>query len=283
MQINPGPASESDTVLLQRRGLPRLDSLGRGLLNLVGLVQGLGAFALISLGILFTKWDKARPVIRPMIVTHIARSGLLLLPLTAFAAVALGLVIIGQSVSLLSRVGANNYLGTIMVMTVVREIGPLLAALLVLSRTGAANVIELGTARAFGEVEALEVLGIDPIHYLVVPRIIGMAVGLFSLTMFLILGALISGYLWAFIQDVPLTPGDYFAQLLGALRVLDFALLALKSAAFGAAIAIVTCYHGLAQPMGIGDVSRATIGAVGQSIILFVLIDALFLLLYLIA
>ena len=283
MQINPGPASESDTVLLQRRGLPRLDSLGRGLLNLVGLVQGLGAFALISLGILFTKWDKARPVIRPMIVTHIARSGLLLLPLTAFAAVALGLVIIGQSVSLLSRVGANNYLGTIMVMTVVREIGPLLAALLVLSRTGAANVIELGTARAFGEVEALEVLGIDPIHYFVVPRVIGMAVGIFALTVYMILGALLSGYLWVFLQDVPLTPGDYFRQLAGALSGLDFVLLAAKTLAFGSVLALVTCYHGLAQPLSLGDVSRATVRAVGQSIVFCFMIETLFIVIYLVS
>src|SRR5207249_9259941 len=96
------------------------------------------------------------------------------------------------------------YLGTIMVIVVVRELGPLLTALLVLARVGTANVVELGTARATGEVEALEALGIDPVHYLVVPRVVGMAVGLFALTVYLILGALVSGYLWAFIQDVPL-------------------------------------------------------------------------------
>src|SRR5437899_8216383 len=116
----------------------------------------------------------------------------------------------------------------VMVSVVVRELGPLLAALFVLSRSGAANVIELGTARAFGEVEALEVLGIDPIHYLVVPRVIGMALGIFSLTVYLILVALLSGYLWAFLQDVPLRPDEYLRQLAGALHGLDFVLLALK-------------------------------------------------------
>ena len=76
-----------------------------------------------------------------------------------------------------------------------------------------------------------------------------MALGIFSLTIYLILGALLSGYLWAFIQDVPLLPGDYFRQLAGALSYLDFALLALKTGVFGFIIAIVTCYHGLAQPL----------------------------------
>ena len=164
-------------------------------------------------------------MIHPLTFHEISRAGLRLLPMFLFLAAALGLVVIGQTVSWLTRVGAINYLGTIMVIVVVRELGPLIAALLVLARIGTANVVELGTARAMGEVEALEALGIDPVHYLVVPRVIGMAVGIFSLTVYLILGALVSGYLWAFIQDVPLRPGDYFRQLAGALSGLDFALL----------------------------------------------------------
>jgi phospholipid/cholesterol/gamma-HCH transport system permease protein len=132
-----------------------------------------------------------------------------------------------------------------------------------------------------GEVEALEALGIDPVHYLVVPRVIGMALGVFALTVYLILGAVLSGYLWAFIQEVPLRPGDYFRQLGGALSGLDFALLAIKTLAFGFIIALVTCYHGLAQPLRLEEVSRATVSAVAQSVIACVLIDALFITIYL--
>jgi phospholipid/cholesterol/gamma-HCH transport system permease protein len=200
-----------------------------------------------------------------------------------FLAAALGLVVIGQTVSLLKRVGATDFLGTIMVTVVVRELGPLLTALIVLSRSGTANFIELGTARALGEVEALEVLGIDPIHYLVVPRVIGMAFGIFSLTVYLILGALASGYLWAFVQDVPLMPGEYFSQLAGALNGLDFVLLAVKTFLFGIIIAVVTCYHGLAQPLLLQEVSQATVRAVAQSVIICVLLDALFIVVYLVA
>ena len=73
-----------------------------------------------------------------------------------------------------------------------------------------------------GEVESLEALGIDPVHYFVVPRVIGMAVGIFSLTVYLILGTLVSGYFWSFVQEVPLQPGEYFNQLATALTSLDF-------------------------------------------------------------
>src|SRR6266404_5717811 len=232
-----------------RFGRSYVNFLGRRLLSFLYTLHGLGAFALITLGVIVTKGHVARKLIYPLVFQQLARSGVRLLPMILFLAVALGLVIIGQTVSLLTRVGVNTLLGTVMVTVVVRELGPLLTALFVLSRTGASTVIELGTARALGEVEALEVLGIDPIHYLVVPRVIGLAFGVFSLTIYLILVALASGYLWAFIQDVPLTPGDYFRQLAGALRSLDFVLLALKTFSFGLIIAIVTCYYGLAQPL----------------------------------
>jgi len=244
-------------------------------------MHGLGAFALITLGVLLRKFRVARPVIWPLVARELSRAGLRLLPMFLFLALALGFLIIGQTVSWLTRVGAINYLGGIMVIVVVRELGPLLTALFVLARVGTANVVELGTARATGEVEALEALGIDPVHYFVVPRVVGMALGMFSLTVYLILGALASGYLWAFLQDVPLLPGDYFDQLAGALSYLDFVLLALKTGAFGFIIALVTCYHGLAQPLQLHEVSQATVRAVAQSTVACMLLDALFIVIYL--
>jgi phospholipid/cholesterol/gamma-HCH transport system permease protein len=258
--------------------------IGRKLLRFIFTVQGLGAFALITLAVMVSKFGAAPRVIHPLVRAHLARSGIRLLPMVMFISIALGLVIIGQTVSLLvERANTTQFLGMVMVTVVVRELGPLLTAIIVLSRTGTANVIELGTARALGEVEGLEALGIDPIHYLVVPRVIGMALGIFSLTVYLILGALVSGYLWAFLQDVPLRPGDYFAQLAHSLRTLDFVALALKTSMFGAIIATVTCYHGLAQPLRLEEISGAAIRAVGQSVILCVLLDAVFIIVYLVA
>jgi phospholipid/cholesterol/gamma-HCH transport system permease protein len=281
---------EADTRVLERPptqawkgGLfPRLYAgfVGRRVFEFLVAVHGLGAFALITLGVLLRKFRVAQPVVWPLAAREISRAGLRLLPMFLFIASALGFLIIGQTVSWLTRVGAIHYLGGIMVLVVVRELGPLLTALLVLARVGTANVVELGTARATGEVEALEALGIDPVHYFVVPRVIGMAVGMFSLTVYLILGALVSGYLWAFLQDVPLLPGDYFDQLAGSLSYLDFILLALKTGAFGFVIAIVTCYHGLAQPLQLNEVSRATVRAVAQSTVACMLLDALFIIIY---
>lgn len=284
MQKGNATAFDSPKVhYLFRLRLPRFIThiLGRKLFRFLFTIQGLGAFALITLGVLLTRWRTAHKLIRPLVSQQVARCGVRLLPMFLFLAAALGLLVIGQTVSWVTRVGAIEYLGTVMVIVVVRELGPLLTAFLVLARVGTANVIELGTARAMGEVEALEALGIDPVHYLVVPRVLGMAVGVFSLTVYLIIAALVSGYIWAFVQDVPLRPSDYFRQLAGSLRGLDFVLLALKTGLFGFLIAVVTCYHGLAQPLRLDEVSHATVRAVAQSVIACVLLDALFIIIYL--
>jgi phospholipid/cholesterol/gamma-HCH transport system permease protein len=257
--------------------------IGRRLIALINTIHGLGAFALITFGVTVTKFNVASRVVHPIIRAQIQRAGVKLMPIVAFLGVALGFVVIGQTVSLLNKVGATSYYaGTVMVTVVVRELGPLFAALLVLARIGTAIVIELGTARAMGEVEALESLGIDPIHYLVMPRVIGLAMSIFALTVYFILVALFSGYVFAFIQDVPLRPGDYFSQLAAALQWEDFVLLALKTTTFGIVIAVTTCYEGLAHQLRIEDVAGATTRAVVNAIVACVALDGLFIIVYLI-
>jgi phospholipid/cholesterol/gamma-HCH transport system permease protein len=279
------------------RGTPRMQMLlraplpesytsmaGRWLVIFLTTVQGVGAFGLITLGVMLTKLRAAPQVTFPAIRHELARSGLRLLPMFLFMSAAAGLVVIGQAILWLTKVGANTLLlGPIMVYVVVRELGPLLTALLVLARSGTANVIELGTARALGEIEALEALGIDPVHYLVMPRVIAMALGVMALTVYFIIGTLVSGYLCAFLNDVPLRPADYFGQLAASLTGLDFVIVAVKSCLFGALIAVITCYHGLAQRLQLDEISRETVSAVGQSIIACVVVDAVFIFIYLLS
>jgi phospholipid/cholesterol/gamma-HCH transport system permease protein len=273
----------SEKLWLQRAPLPRgyTDFLGRKLFLFFLTAQGIAAFALITLAVIVRKLNVASSVIHPMIQREISRAGVRLLPMFLFVAVALGFLVIGQTVTVAARLGAFDYIGTVMVTVIVRELGPLLAAVLTLARAGNANVIELGTARALGEVDALEAAGIDPVHYLVVPRVIGMTLGVFSLTVYLILAALASGYLFVFLRGVPLTPADYFNELAGSLNWLDFVLLALKSCTFGFFIGIVSCYHGLAQPLRLEEIARVAVRATSQCIITCVFIDAIFFLLYL--
>jgi phospholipid/cholesterol/gamma-HCH transport system permease protein len=284
-QTHPGAAATPSTPYFAPSPPARklAHRLGHSFHNFLTTTRELGAFALITLGVMVTKLGVARDVAIPAIYQAQARSGRKMLPMLLFVSAALGLVVVGQTISLLKEFGATSYLGPIMVAVVVRELGPLLTAMLVLARSGTRNVIELGTARALGELEALEALRIDPIHYLVMPRVIGMGMAVFSLTIYFILGTMLSGYLFAFVTNVPLRPEDYLHQLIDALSGLDFAVLTIKSCFFGVVIAVVTCYHGLARPLRLEDVSQAAIRAVAQSIIGCVLIDALFIVIYILA
>ena len=251
------------------------------LISLIEDIRGMGSLLLITAGVAVTKFNTAKAVITSTDSRANGGSRFRLLPMLGFLGFAAGMVVIGQTVMILNRFGAESYIGTVMVTVVVRELGPVLAALLVLARVGTANVVELGTSRALGEVDALEALGIDPIHYLVVPRVIGVALSIFALTIYLILFALLSGFLFAFVEGVPLLPGDYFRQLAGALLWQDFVLITLKTIVFGIFIAIVTCYEGLARPLHIEDVSRATTSAVAKCVVGVVLLDAVFVIAYL--
>ncbi|HEV8543169.1 MAG TPA: ABC transporter permease, partial [Verrucomicrobiae bacterium] len=105
-----------------------LNWIGRIILRVVRTIHGLGAFALIAFAVTVTKFWKAPEVVHPMISYQITRAGVKLLPMVSFLAFALGLVVIGQTVSLLNRVGAENYAGIVMVTVIVRELGPLVTA-----------------------------------------------------------------------------------------------------------------------------------------------------------
>jgi phospholipid/cholesterol/gamma-HCH transport system permease protein len=259
----------------------RVERLGAQIFDTLRVLKELAAFAVITLGVTITKFNVSKRVVHPLIFGQIWNSGVRLFLMIGFIGAIFGLLIVGQTVGLLTELGAQGYIGTVMVTVIVRELGPLLTALIVLARAGTSNVVELGTIRALGEVEALESIGIDPVHYLVMPRVIALSLSVFCLATYLVLIAIGSGYIVAFLQDVPLTFGDYMSQLGSALRWEDFVLFGLKTTLFGAIIAVVSCYHGLARPLRVEDVSRVTARAVVESVTAFVLLDAIFLLVYL--
>ncbi|MCF7669505.1 MAG: ABC transporter permease [Verrucomicrobia bacterium] len=254
-----------------------INSLGQGVIRFFEQVHELGAFALITIGVTFTKLNKSKRLIHPLIRKHIFQSGVQLMPVTCFLAFVIGFIVVGQTIAQLSRVGAQNYAGTVMVAVVVRELGPIVATLLVLARIGTSTVIELGTSRAMGEIEALEALGIDSIHYLVMPRVISLALAVFALTVYLLILTMFSGYLFVFAQNVQLQPWTYFDQIAAALRWDDFLILGLKTVFFGLGIGVISCYEGLAKPLRLEEVSKATNRAVGKTVALCAIIDAIFI------
>lgn len=208
------------------------------------------------------------------------RAGLRQLPIIALLGGALGLLIVGQAVALLRQVGAQQYMGTVMVTVVMRELGPLLTAFVLAARAGTATVVELGALRLAGKHP--EQVGVRAMRELVVPRFRALSVSTMCLTVYLIFVALACGYLIAFLQGVPLRFGAYCAQLADAMHWMDFVLVAVKSALFGATVAVICCFHGMMRMGRVEDFSQATTRSVVESFASCLALDALFLAGYLV-
>lgn len=241
--------------------------------NLNGL-RRLIAFGLITAGVLLTRFGHGRAVVWPAIFRELYRGGVQLLPLTVTIGALLGALLIGQSVGLLIQLGAADLTGRLVVTLMVRELAPLLTAVFVLLRIGTSTVVELATSRANGEVEALEALGVDPMHYLVMPRVVGLSLASCALNIYALLAGLAGGYVLVLVRELPLTLTEFLNQIAAAMDPLDFVLLFAKSALFGGIIALAACYHGLAYPLRGDQIPGATTRTVEQSLLVIVLADA---------
>lgn len=280
---NPGaaaPEAENSGATVGGHGwvrwMARVPWLGTG----IDTARQVGAFTLIALGTLVTQRRHATRVIGPLVQAQVDRAGVRVLPIICFLGVAIGGLIVSQTTLLLVQVGQGGLVGSLLATVVVRELAPLTAALVVLARVGTATVAELGMARAMGEVEALEALGIDPVHYLVVPRLVGMSASIVCLTAYLVLTSLGAGYVVAFVRGLTMTPMDFAGSVAGALSWVDFPLLALKTAGFGVLTSMIICFHGLARPLRMEEVGEATTRTVAHTVVACVLLDGLFVPVY---
>lgn len=177
---------------------------------------------------------------------QIFESGVQALPLLIVVAVLLGGIILGQAIDQLKLVGASESIGNLLVVIVIRELGPLIPALLVLGRSGTATTVTLFNMRLNGEINALESMGIDPMRYLVLPRLEGITTAVVGLAVFFNLFVILGAYLLSALTDMNVQSHTFFNRVADAIRWPDLILLYLKANLFGVIISGVCCYHGLA-------------------------------------
>ncbi len=182
-----------------------------------------------------------------------------------------GAVFTLQSMTALERVGMESLVGAMVLISVARELGPVLTALMVTGRVGSAMATELGTMRVTEQIDAMEVMAVDPVNYLVVPRMIACAAMVPLLALVFLFVAFAGGYAVA-VGVMGIDEGAYLARIEWTLDPYDFYHGALKSIVFGAVLALVGCYKGYHAEGGARGVGRATTQAVViGSIAIFVL------------
>jgi phospholipid/cholesterol/gamma-HCH transport system permease protein len=209
-----------------------------------------------------------------VLVLQILFTGVEALSIVALVALAIGAVIIVEGGTILPRFGQTSLMYSILVIVITRELGPLLTAFIIIARSGTAIATELGNMVVSHEIEAYVSVGINPISYLVVPRVLGVTISVVALTVYFNVFGLIGSFLVSqLVKPVPF--GEYFRALLAAVQPADLVSTLVKSFVFGIIISVVATYQGFRVTLSVTEIPRATIKAVGQGFVLCLAADAL--------
>ncbi len=206
-------------------------------------------------------------------------TGFQALPLISVLAVAAGSLVIMQSSFQLSLLGGPEMIGNLLVAIIIRELAPLLTALIVIARSGTAVASEIGNMRVNREIEALEIMGIHPLSYIVFPRLFGGLVSVLCLAFYFSFVAVLGGFLVTkFVHDMSFD--FFFDSLANAFAGEDVWLFLLKNTFSGLIIFTVCCFQGLSVQTGSHEVPQVTTKAVVHSIIYVTLFNLVVTLLF---
>lgn len=215
------------------------------------------------------------PVRMRQILEQLVRIGWQSVPIAFLIAMFTGMVLSFQSAYQMQKFAAEMFIPGLVALSLVREIGPVLTALIVAGRSGSAIAAELGTMQVTEQVDALETLATDPVRYLVVPRFVALVVALPMLTLFADAFGILGGWLIG-VFKLDMGPQRYWELTKSILTVKDVFSGLVKSVMFAAVIAIISCAEGFRTQGGAEGVGRATTMAVVLSFILIIASDCVF-------
>ena len=236
----------------------------------VDRVAGIGDVAIFSLKTI--GWIFARRQRRDVLLPSFYQIGVLSLPVVALTGLFIGMVLAVQSFAQFKALGLQTRLGAVINLSLVRELGPVLAATMLAGRVGSAMAAELGTMRVTEQIDALESMGANPIYYLVVPRFLGCLVLIPTLTVMADFMGVLGGYLYSHLL-LGIDYHHYWTNSREYVDAFDFLLGIFKSLFFGAAIALVSCHRGFTCEPGAEGVGRAATNAFVHSFILILVLD----------
>ncbi len=210
---------------------------------------------------------------------HLYHIGATAMPITAMVGFMIGVVLAYLMSRQLRQFGADSFIVTILGVALIRELGPMLAAILVAGRSGSAITAQIGVMRVTEELDAMRVMGIAKGYRLVLPRILAMALALPLITVWTTLAALLGGML-ASDMVLGVTPAYFFDTLPNVVLVGNLWLALGKSLAFGISIALIACHFGLRVKPNTESLGQGTTASVVASITVVMLQDALFAIIF---
>jgi phospholipid/cholesterol/gamma-HCH transport system permease protein len=258
-------------------GLPRI------VVGLIGWISALGGVVLDQLlalgdialfGTRTLRWLATRRPRKGTLLPSFYQIGVLSLPVVALTGTFIGMVLAEQSYAQFRFFRLETRLGAVINVSLLRELGPVLAATMLAGRVGSAMAAELGTMRVTEQIDALASMGANPIHYLVVPRFLGCLLLIPTLTIMADFMGVLGGALYS-IERLGIDSHHYFENSKQVVRVFDLFEGAFKSLFFGAAIALISCHRGFHCDPGAEGVGRAATSAFVYSFVMILVLDLL--------
>ena len=236
----------------------------------VDWIVALGNVAMFALRVV--RWMFTRLPRRETLLPAFYQIGVLSLPVVALTGTFIGMVLAVQSYDQFRMLNLESRLGAVINMSLVRELGPVLAATMLAGRVGSAMAAELGTMRVTEQIDALASMGANPIHYLVVPRFLGCLILIPTLTIMADFMGIVGGAFFSIVR-LGIDSHQYWQNSQEFIGVFDVFGGTFKSLFFGAAIAILSCHRGFYCDPGAEGVGRAATGAFVTSFVLILILD----------
>ncbi len=208
-------------------------------------------------------------------VDHMETTGVDAVPIVGMISFLVGLIMAFMAAVQLRQFGADIYVAALVALSVVPEMGPIMTAIVVAGRSGSAYAAEISTMQISEEIDALQTMGFDPVHFLVLPRVTAALLMVPLLSLFANLFALAGGMLVS-VAMLDITAGGYVSKTIESLSLADLLWGLFKSAIFAFLISWVSCLRGFQARGGAAAVGRAATSAVVSSIFLIILFDSLF-------
>ena len=261
--------------LKKRQAASAIEQIGRASTQALGEFQVMLGFLGQLLVAMFGVLREPKSLNLRDLMPTMERTGADAVPIVLLINFLVGLVMAFQASVQLKRFGAQILVADLIGISVTRELGPLMTAIVVCGRSGAAFAAELGSMKVNEEVDALRTMGLGPMRYLVFPRLLAMVIVMPLLSLFADAMGLIGGLVVA-VTSLELTATAYWNEIQKAVKPWDVSSGLLKSVLFAAAITLIACQQGLATEGGAEGVGRRTTSAVVTTLFALIMIDALF-------
>jgi phospholipid/cholesterol/gamma-HCH transport system permease protein len=197
------------------------------------------------------------------------------LPIVSLISFFIGLIFALQSAYQLRKLGALQFVAAAVAIAITRELGPLMTAVMVIGRSGSSFAAEIGTMKVNEEIDAMETMALEPVRFLVAPKLLAMMLMLPCLTTWADFMGVVGGGLFG-VASGPFTWQSYFLATLNALVKRDILTGLVKSVMFGVVITAVGCMEGFSTGLGSEQVGRSTTSAVVKSIFMVIFVDVIF-------